>query len=100
MSESKQPHQAMSQRLRHRLVCWWRRPVTRKERIGAAGIGLFGGFWLGLLAGLVLGPLPTPLVDLFIWAGLGACVGAVLGAIWPKVIGIVLLPFAVFGIGQ
>lgn len=100
MSESKQPRPSMPQRLQHRLASWWRRPVTRKERIGAAGVGLFGGFWLGLLAGLVLGPLPTPLVDLFIWAGLGACVGAVLGAIWPKVIGIVLLPFALSGIGQ
>ncbi|MBU2156053.1 MAG: hypothetical protein KKC81_08985 [Gammaproteobacteria bacterium] len=100
MSEAKQPHLTMPQRVRQRLVSWWRRPVTRKERISAAGVGLFGGFWLGLLAGLVFGSLPIPLVDLLIWAGLGACVGALLGAIWPRVIGIVLLPFAVCGIGQ
>ncbi|MBU2256846.1 MAG: hypothetical protein KKH53_18725 [Gammaproteobacteria bacterium] len=100
MSETKQPHLTMQQRVRQRLVSWWRRPVTRKERISAAGVGLFGGFWLGLLAGLVFGSLPIPLVDLLIWAGLGACVGALLGAIWPRVIGIVLLPFAVCGIGQ
>ncbi|MGL4315733.1 MAG: hypothetical protein ACRCTL_03860 [Pseudomonas sp.] len=100
MSEAKQQQAAMLQRVRHQLASWWRKPVSRKERIRAAGLGFFGGFWLSLLAGLAFGSSPISLFELCVWAGLGACVGTGLGAIWPRVIGILLLPFAMFGIGQ
>lgn len=73
---------------------WWNRPVGAGERVWAALIGGFGGFWLGVLGRVFLGDTPVSLTLLAYW-GIGIAVaGAVLGALFPRPTTIVLFPFS------
>ncbi len=77
---------------------WWNKPLTAKQKSHAVGIGIFGGFWVGLLSRLLLGPNSGSLIELFYWGIGGAVLGGILGSRFPKVIRIVLFPFSMFGI--
>lgn len=79
---------------------WWRRPATAKDRVTSGVIGAFGGFWVGILGRMILGPMPISIETLAWWA-LGSIIcGAILGVLFPKVIGTLLFPFSMFGVGS
>jgi len=71
-----------------------------RDRVGAVLIGMIGGFWLGLLGRVFFGPMPVSFTALTFWAVGGVIVGAVLGVIFPRVVSVVLYPFAFLGIGS
>jgi hypothetical protein len=80
-----------------RFKLWWREPPTRRDRITGALIGAIWGFWVGILWRIILGPLPAPFSVVLLW-GLGAIIFfAVIGAIFPKSVSIILLPFSIWG---
>ncbi len=79
---------------------WWNTANTKKDRIRAAAIGAFGGFWIGLLGISVLGELPMPASMLGIWAFGGAALFSLLGIAFPKIISCICFPFAFFQIGS
>ncbi len=87
------------QRKFHNLVEWWRAPITRKDRILGAVVGGFGGFWIGVLGRLLLGPMPVSFSTIGWWALYSIIVGALLGIAFPKVILFVCYPFSIFGGG-
>ncbi|MCR1828421.1 hypothetical protein NSA60_17340 [Pseudomonas oleovorans] len=84
----------------NRLQLWWRSPITRRERIRSACIGAVAGIWVGLLVCVLLTSEPVGLGELGIWALLGALVCAGLGALFPRVVGIILFPLSICGIGN
>lgn len=73
---------------------WWNRPIRPSDRIWAALIGGFGGFWMGLLGRVFLGSMPVSLTVLAYWAIGAAVAGVVLGVLFPKATTIVLFPFS------
>jgi hypothetical protein len=73
--------------------------LRTRDRVGAVVIGLIGGFWVGLPGRLILGPIPASFPVLAFWAVGGIVVGAVFGDVVPRVVTVVLYPFAFFGIG-
>lgn len=79
---------------------WWRRPLRTRDRVGAVAIGVIGGFWVALLGRLILGPMPVSFSVLAFWAIWGVVAGAVLGVIFPRIISVILYPFAFLGIGS
>lgn len=79
---------------------WWRRPLRRRDRIGAVAIGAIGGFWVGLLGRLMLGPMPVSLATLGYWAIGSIVVGIILGVIFPRAVSVVLYPFSFLGVGS
>ncbi|XLX40390.1 hypothetical protein ACK25U_22110 [Ectopseudomonas mendocina] len=84
----------------NRLQLWWRSPTTRRERIRSACTGAVAGIWVGLLMCVLLTSEPVGLGELSIWALLGALVCAGLGALFPRVVGIILFPLSICGIGN
>lgn len=58
---------------------WWRKPLRAVDRIEAIGIGAFGGFWIGVLGRMLLGPMPVAFSTLGYWAVGSIIVGAGLG---------------------
>ena len=78
---------------------WWRAPISRRDRVVGGMVGLFGGFWVGLLGWVALGPTPATFASLCAWVVVAVLVGAVAGAKWPKVSTLILFPFATFGGG-
>jgi hypothetical protein len=87
------------QRKFHNLVTWWHAPITRKDRILGAVVGSFGGFWIGVLGSLLLGPMPVSFITIGWWALYSIIAGALLGIAFPKVILCVCYPFSTFGGG-
>ena len=83
-----------------RLREWWRMPVTPRERRWALLIGAVGGFWIGALARMVLGPLPVGLQAIGTWALAAAALGVACGWRFPKATLCVCLPFALLGGGD
>jgi hypothetical protein len=82
-----------------KLRVWWRTPASRKERIYSTLLGAFAGFWIGTLLGAWYIGFPV-LVSVVIWYGVvGALSVASLGALFPKVVGCIALPFAFMGGG-
>ena len=71
-----------------------------RDRVGAVVIGMIGGFWLGLLVRVFFGPMPVSFTALAFWAVGGVIVGAILGVIFPRVVSVILYPFAFLGIGS
>jgi hypothetical protein len=59
-----------------------------------------GGFWIGGLGRVIIGPLPVSLSVVATWAFVFVIVGAVLGFLFPKVMSCLLFPFAIFGIAD
>ena len=79
---------------------WWHRPIRTRDRVGAFFVGAFGGFWVGLLGRLFLGPMPVGFTGLAYWALAAASVCALLGVLMPRVVTVLLYPFSTFGIGS
>ena len=79
---------------------WWSRPVQTKDRVAAAFVGAMGGFWIGILGRLFLGPMPVAFTALGYWAIGSVIVGVILGLFFPKPVTVVLYPFSIFGIGS
>ncbi|MGL4232075.1 MAG: hypothetical protein ACRCWJ_11990 [Casimicrobium sp.] len=80
---------------------WWHRPISAEQRRYAGYVGLFGGFWIGILVVAFIGSFADFGV---IGKPLGICAvlaGPVIGRWaarrWPKPAMILLLPFAVIG---
>ena len=85
---------------RQTFVSWWRAPVARRDRILGAVVGALGCFWMGVLARVLLGPLPISLEALGLWAIGSGSVGAVLGILVPKATICLCFPFSAFGAGN
>jgi hypothetical protein len=83
-----------------RIRVWWKRPITRRDRVRSAGIGAMAGIWIGLLAFILSDGGPASLTELGIWVLFGAISCAGLAALFPRVLGIVLFPLSIFGIGN
>jgi len=83
-----------------RIRVWWQRPITRRDRICSACIGAMAGIWIGLLAFILFDGGQASLTELGIWALFGAINCAGLAALFPRVLGIVLFPLSIFGIGN
>ncbi len=79
---------------------WWHKPATAKDRITSTLIGGVGGFWIGLLGKGMLTDSPIPVSILVSWGVYGAFLGAVLGILFPKIIGTMMYPFSMIGIGS
>lgn len=79
---------------------WWRRPLRTRDKVGAVFIGAIGGFWVGLLGRLFLGPMPVSFTELGNWAAGGIVAGIMLGVLFPRVVSVVLYPLAFLGIGS
>lgn len=77
---------------------WWQRPIRTRDRVSAAFVGLFAGFWIGLLGRIILVDEPTGISILFYWGVAIAVISAILGALFPRHTMIVFYPFAFFGI--
>lgn len=82
-----------------RMQVWWHKPINRSERIRSACIGAVAGIWIGLLVCLLQASEPIALGELVIWALLAALLCAGLGARFPRVMGIIMLPISLLGIG-
>ena len=78
---------------------WWQRPPTTSDRLLSAVIGGMGAFWVGIFLRLILGPNPVSLSTLGLWGLTGILTGIILGASFPKIVGILMFPFAILGIG-
>jgi len=86
--------------MKNRFKEWWQRPIRRRDRVSAAFVGLFGGFWIGFLGFAFTAKDSVPLSTVLLW-GLGvAIVCAIIAAIYPKHATVLLYPFALFGIGS
>jgi len=83
-----------------RIRVWWQRPITRRDRVRSACIGAMAGIWIGLLAFILFDGGQASLTELGIWALFGAINCAGLAALFPRVLGIVLFPLSIFGIGN
>jgi len=79
---------------------WWNTPATIRDRVVSGMIGGLGGFWIGLLGRLLLGPQPVDIVVLGGWVVGTMVFLSVLGVLFPKVIGTICYPFSLFGIGN
>ena len=93
------PSTSFASRQRERFLRWWRAPITKQDRVLGAFVGLFGGFWGGVLASAIVGPTPVAGSALLWWAGAAAGAGTFLGILFPKAATVVLFPFSVFGVG-
>ncbi|UCJ17694.1 hypothetical protein K5Q02_04760 [Pseudomonas sp. MM211] len=82
-----------------KIVTWWRQPITRKDRWFAALVGAMGGVWIGLLICMVLAAGPMSLVVWGVWALSGAITCALLGALFPRVVSVLIFPLTLLGIG-
>jgi len=82
-----------------RFSLWWQRPIRSGDRVSAAFVGLFAGFWIGLLGRLILVDGPTSISVLLYWGASIAVVSAILGALFPRHVMIVFYPFTFFGVG-
>lgn len=79
---------------------WWKSPASRHDRVFGALVGVFGGFWAGVLVVVVLASPPISLGAVGL-AALGcAVVGLTLGVLYPKGATLVLFPLSIFGIGS
>lgn len=85
------------ERWKLRFLTWWQAPVTRGDRLLGAVVGALGGFWVGVIGRLAIGPAPASLEALAGWAIGLAAAGVVLGLRYPKAVSCVCFPFAVFG---
>jgi hypothetical protein len=79
---------------------WWRAPTTTPDRIKTALLSMWAGLWIGAIACVVLLPFPIPFSAILYWALAGAGAAAILGALFPKAMWLVAMPFAFLGIGS
>lgn len=85
---------------RNKFKAWWKRPSTKVDRFFAAIIGAVGMFWVALLSPAVL-PIngPFTLNQIACWFAGFILTGIIIGIIFPKIVSVVLYPFALCGIG-
>lgn len=83
-----------------RMGAWWRRPITRRERVRSACIGAVAGIWIGLFAFMLVDGGPISLAGIGTWLLSGVAGSAGLAALFPRVLGIVLFPLSICGIGN
>jgi hypothetical protein len=84
-------------RRRRTFAEWWREPPTKPDRLLAFIVGGIGGFWVGLLGRVLLGPMPVSSTAVFEWAFGVAAFLALAGIAFPKPVTVALLPFSTFG---
>ncbi len=82
-----------------KIVAWWRQPITRKDRWFAALCGAMGGLWIGLLTCMMIASGPVSLLIWGVSALSGAVVCAVLGAMFPRLVGVLTFPLTLLGFG-
>ncbi|THB69034.1 MAG: hypothetical protein D6B27_01300 [Gammaproteobacteria bacterium] len=81
-----------------KLKAWWQRKPTKADRALAAVIGAIGMFWVAvLLPGTIAIKGPFTLNQIIFWLVGFVFLGIILGIVFPKIISIVLFPFAIFG---
>ena len=78
---------------------WWNKPLKPKDRLTAILIGAMGFFWVGIIGLFVFGPTPVSFSTLGYWAVGSIIIGVILGALFPKLVTIILFPFSLFSIG-
>jgi hypothetical protein len=79
---------------------WWHKPATTRDRVLGVFVGLFAGFWVGVLGRIILGEMPVSFATLAEFAMIGAGTGLVLGATFPKAVLILGFPFASMGVSS
>ena len=79
---------------------WWYRPPTSSDRFRSAVIGGIGAFLIGMFLRLILGLNPVSVGTLGLWGLAGALTGIILGACFPKIVGMLMFPFAMLGLGS
>lgn len=83
-----------------RIGVWWRRPITRRERLRSACVGAMAGIWIGLFSFILIDSGPTSLAGIGIWILSGVIGSGGLAALFPRVLGVVLFPLSICGIGN
>src|SRR5262245_20056763 len=83
-----------------RFKTWWHAPATKRDRVISAILGIWAFLIIGVVIAFAIAPNHSlSLAALVYWAlGSMAC-GATLGALFPKVIRCIALPFAFIGFG-
>jgi hypothetical protein len=79
---------------------WWNRPIRTRDRILGFFVGLIGGFVAGALGRLFLGSPSFQLTELAWWAFGSMVLCSILGVLFPKLVTLVLYPFASISIGS
>lgn len=72
---------------------WWASPTTREDRQIGAACGAIGGGIIGIVARILVGPLPAPWQEFAFWFGAGFSLLALLGLLFPKPVMLVATPF-------
>ena len=87
----------MSSPMIARFKAWWSRPPTVRDRTVAAMIGVFAGFWLGLLLPMLFIDGPHSFREILprVVVAIAACMA--IGIAWPRAALLVFLPFAFLG---
>jgi hypothetical protein len=85
---------------KQRFTAWWNAPATAADRIKAALISAWAGLWIGVIACVVLLPFPIPLSTIGYWALAGSLMATVLGALFPRIMWLVAIPFAFLGVSS
>lgn len=87
------------QRQRRRFLAWWRAPATVSDRVLSAIMGAWAGLWIGGLGRMLVTSTSVPLAEVFWFAVGGGLWLAAAGAVFPKAVRCIALPFAFFGVG-
>ena len=77
---------------------WFKSKATPRDRAWTAAMGLWAGIWLGIIIRFIYSN-PVPISGIFYAAIIGSISSVILGAIFPKYLRIVFLPFCFFSIG-
>ena len=76
---------------------WWMAPTTHSDRLTGGLVGGIAGLWIGGLGSIIFGQLPVSFEVVVAWALCAACLGFALGIRFPKIMTVILFPFATFG---
>ena len=82
-----------------RFTEWWRKPATVAERASSALLGLWAFFLMGIALCFWMTPEYSLSLEALAYLAAGTSAsGLVLGALFPKTIWCICLPFSVIGI--
>ena len=82
----------------HEFRSWFKSKATPKDRAWTAAMGMWAGIWLGIIIRFIYSN-PVPISGIIFAAVIGSVSAVILGAIFPKYLRIVFLPFCFFSIG-